>query len=259
VALHVHEWGPADAPAVVCLHGVRSHGLLFRKLAEERLAPRHRVLAPDLRGHGRSDWEPPWSFETHLDDLRETLDRTGVGEAVYVGHSFGGRLVLELAAREPERVERAVLLDPAIWVPPPVALEGAEAERLDRSFASAEEALEQRVVTSRLHHTPRELLEEEMREHLRLCDDGRYRYRYCQSAVVTAYAEMAHAPPPFERLRVPTLLVHGALSDVMPDVLVEVVREGLDELVQIVTVAGGHHVLWDAFAETATAIEPFLP
>jgi lipase len=177
---------------------------------------------------------------------------------VFVGHSFGGRLVLELAAREPERVERAVLLDPAIWVPPPVALDGAEAERPDRSFATAEEALERRVVTSTLLHTPHDVLEEEMREHLRLCDDGRYRYRYCQSAVVAAYAEMAHAPPPFDRVRARTLLVRGALSDVVPDVIVEVVREGLGELVEIVAVPGGHHVLWDAFAETAAAVDAFL-
>ena len=254
----MHEWGPADAQAVVCLHGVRAHGRIFRKLAEERLAARFRVLAPDLRGHGRSEWEPPWSNGTHLADLLETVERAGVDEAVFVGHSFGGRLVLELAAREPERVRRAVLLDPAIWVPPPVALDGAEGERADRSFASSQEALERRVVTSRLLHTPHELLEEEMREHLRLCDDGRYRYRYCQSAVVAAYAEMAHPPPPFERVRVRTLLVHGADTDVVPEVLVEVVRDGLGDLVEIVVVPGGHHVLWDAFAQTAAAIEAFL-
>ena len=258
MTLHVHEWGPADAPAVVCLHGVRAHGRVFRKLAEERLAARFRVLAPDLRGHGRSEWEPPWANETHLADIVETLDGAGIERAVLVGHSFGGRLVLELAAREPERVDQAVLLDPAIWVPPPVALDGAEAERSDRSFATPEEALERRIATSRLLHTPHELLEEEMREHLLLSDDGRYRYRYCQSAVVAAYAEMAHPPPPFERVHVQTLLVHGAQSDVVPEVLVEVVRDGLGDLLEIVVVPGGHHVLWDAFAETADAIDAFL-
>ena len=56
--LHLHEWGSADAPPVVCLHGVTSHGARFAHLAE-RLSG-FRVLAPDLRGHGRSGWEPPW-------------------------------------------------------------------------------------------------------------------------------------------------------------------------------------------------------
>ena len=59
--LHLHEWGDPGAPVVLCLHGVTGHGLRFRRLAEERLATRYRVLAPDLRGHGRSGWEPPWT------------------------------------------------------------------------------------------------------------------------------------------------------------------------------------------------------
>src|SRR2546429_4862026 len=67
--LHVHEGGPADAPPVVCLHGITGHGRRFRKLAEERLVPRFHVLAPDLLGHGLSDWEPPWSIKAHLDAL----------------------------------------------------------------------------------------------------------------------------------------------------------------------------------------------
>src|SRR5439155_10353681 len=102
---------------------------------------RFRVLAPDLLGHGLSDWEPPWSIKAHLDAVVSTLERLGVGAARWIGHSFGGRLVMELTARDRPRVERAVLLDPAIWVPPPVALELAEDERLERAFASHDEVL----------------------------------------------------------------------------------------------------------------------
>ena len=94
--LHLHEWGDHDAPAIVCLHGITTHGLRFRRLAEERLAHRFRVLAPDLRGHGRSGWEPPWNLSTHLADVIETVDAAGVGRATWLGHSFGARLILEL-------------------------------------------------------------------------------------------------------------------------------------------------------------------
>ena len=119
--LHVHDWGDPDAPAVVCLHGVTHDGAQFAGLAERLTG--FRVLAPDLRGHGRSGWEPPWDLATLLDDVLETVD---VASASWVGHSLGGRLVLELLAREPECVDRAVLLDPAIRLRPDIALELAD-------------------------------------------------------------------------------------------------------------------------------------
>src|SRR5438094_4954522 len=96
--LHLHEWGDPSAPAVVCLHGVTGHGRRFRRLAEERLAERFRVLAPDLRGHGRSDWEPPWTLRANLADVLETVGAAGVDRAGRLGHSYGGRLILDPAA-----------------------------------------------------------------------------------------------------------------------------------------------------------------
>jgi lipase len=251
----VHEWGAADAPALVCLHGVAGYGGRFRKLAEERLAGRFRVLAPDLRGHGRSEYEPPWSLEAHLEDVVETLERLGARPRVWLGHSFGGRLVLEATARG--LVERAILLDPAIWIPPPIALERAEGARADESFATVEEAIDRRAVTSSLRHTPRELLEEEMAEHLVRSHDGRLHYRFCPSAVVAAFGEMARPVPAFESLRVPTLLVRGLSSETVPDVFVEVYRDGIGDLLELVDVPGGHTVFWDAFVETADAIDAF--
>jgi lipase len=252
--LHVHEWGDPAAPPVVCLHGVNAHGRRFRKLAEERLAARFHVLAPDLRGHGRSTWEPPWTLARHVADVRETLRERGVDRAVFVGHSFGGRLALELTAAG--LVDRSVLLDPAIWVPPPIALERAEALRRDHAFASREEALAERAVLSPL--APRQLLDEEFDEHLVRGDDGRLRFRYSQAAVIAAYGELAQPPPDWSLVQVPTLLVVGAETDVVPEPVVDAVRHELGDLVEVVTVPGRHIVLWDAFDETADAIDAFL-
>ena len=160
--LQLHEWGDRDAPHMVCVHGVNAHGRRFRRLAEERLSRRFHVLAPDLRGHGGSEWEPPWTIATHAHDLLETLDDAGVRTATWVGHSFGGRLVLELGALAPERIERVVLLDPAIQLLPHVGFDFAERERADRAFDSPEEAIAARLDTA-VWTTPREHLEEENR------------------------------------------------------------------------------------------------
>src|SRR4051812_3200918 len=165
--LHAHTYGDPSAPPIVCVHGVTGHGERFRKLAEERLAAFH-VIAVDLRGHGRSSHEPPWNLETLVDDLLETApDR-----AIWIGFSLGGRLVAELAHAYPERVERLVLLDPALQLPVALAYESAEAECADTSFASPDEAIQARYDSGSVISTPREFLEEEMRQHLVQGDDG---------------------------------------------------------------------------------------
>src|SRR5918999_6352957 len=138
--LHTYEWGRADPGAIVCVHGVTGHGERFRRLAEDRLARAHRIVAPDLRGHGRSGWEPPWDTETHVEDLVETVDALGVGVVAWLGFSFGGRVVAELAERHAGRVERLVLLDPALQLPAAQCLESAEDERADETYGSADEA-----------------------------------------------------------------------------------------------------------------------
>jgi lipase len=254
LTLALHEWGDPRAARVVCLHGVTSHGRHFAMLAEDALDDFH-VLAPDLVGHGSSSYEPPWDIGAHLDALVEAV---GPGPAAFVGHSFGGRLAFELAARSTGAVSRLVLLDPAIHVPPHIALLAAENARRERTYVSFEEGIEQRYVESQLHRAPRELVEEELRTHLVPDDEGRYRYRYSQAAVVAAYGEMASAPPPFERARIPTLLVLGEQSYLPYEHLLDAHRAALGELLQVVVVPGGHTVLWEALEETAEAVVPFL-
>jgi lipase len=256
VLLQLHEWGDTAAPPLVCVHGVNAHGRRFRRLAEERLAQRFRVLAPDLRGHGSSEWEPPWTIATHAHDLLETLDDLGVHNADWIGHSFGGRLVLELAALAPERVARAVLLDPAIQLLPHVGFDFAERERVDRAYDTPEDAIAERLATGA--PTPREHLEEENREHLDQHADGKFRFRYCQSAVVSMYGELCTPPPAPETLRVPTLLVHAGQFGLVREEQLEAYERTLGDLIEVVAVPGGHIVYWDAFEQTAAAVDTFL-
>jgi lipase len=155
-------------------------------------------------------------------------------------------------------VTKLVLLDPAIWLPPEVALFAAESSRKERSYVSLEEAVELRYVESQLHGAPRELVETELRVHLAQDDQGLYRYRYCQSAVVAGYSELARRPPPFGDVRIPTLLLLGADSYLSYDHLLEAHRDALGDLLEVVVVPGGHTLLWDAFEETACAVTAFL-
>jgi lipase len=254
VSLTRYEWGDDHLPPLVCLHGVTSHGRHFRPLAE-RLAVRFHVVALDLRGHGDSLWDPPWNLEQHVDDV---LGAAPEESCVWLGHSFGGRVAYEVAAAAPDRVERLVLLDPAIWIPPNIGLGAAESARRDRSYDSFEEGIDRRYEESVLTTAPREVVEAELREHLVATDDGRWRYRYCQSAVVAAYGEMTRVPPPFTEVQIPTLVVLGETSYLPYDPLLEIHAAALGELLEVARIPAGHTVLWDAFADTADAIERFL-
>jgi lipase len=254
VSLARLEWGDEGSPPLVCLHGVTSHARHLGKLAE-RLADRFHVVSLDLRGHAGSTWEPPWNIEQHVADV---LEAAPAGKAAWLGHSFGGRIAYEAAAAAPDRVERLVLLDPAIRIPPHVALAAAENARRERSYVSFAEGIDRRYEESVLTTAPRDLVADELRLHLLEDDDGRWRYRYCQSAVVAAYGEMSREPPAFERVRIPTLLVLGETSYLPYDDLLDAHEAALGDLLEVARIPAGHTVLWDALDETVAAVERFL-
>jgi lipase len=249
-----YEWGDESLPPLVCLHGVTSHGRHFRPLAE-RLAQRFHVVALDLRGHGASVWEPPWNLEQHVADVLEAAPQA---PCTWLGHSFGGRVAYEVAAAAPDRVDRLILLDPAIRLPPYVGMVTAENARRDRSYVSFEEGIDRRYEESVLTTAPREVVETELREHLVPDDDGRWRYRYCQSTVVAAYGEMTREQPSFAQVCIPTLLVLGESSYLPYDALLDDHTAALGDLLQVVRIPAGHTLLWDALAETTDAIQRFM-
>ena len=109
-----------------------------------------------------------------------------------------------------------------------------------------------------LAHTPRDILEEEIAVHGVERPDGRIGYRYSGNSVGEAYMQLATPPPPFEALRVPTLVVVGSLSKIVGAGEIELYKQALGDLFTLEVVPGGHSVLWDAFEETAAAIDAFL-
>jgi lipase len=253
--LHVSEWGDPRGEPLVCLHGVTGYAGVYQRLAEERWHSR-RVLAFHLRGHGLSGWEPPWTFATHVADLAETSAALGVSTADWVGHSFGGRLVLELAAARPQLVRRAGLLDPAIQLLPEVALAAADFERREPVYGTAEDYIQERLLL--YPDSPRAAIEHEAAQHLEQQRDGSLRRRTCQTAAVSIYGELASAPPPPSTLTAEMLLLYAPAYGLVHEGQVEAYRHALGDRLRIVEVPGMHMVQWDAFDEVAAAIEQFL-
>lgn len=204
--LHTHLFGPDDGPQLLALHGLTGHGRRWRHLAERHL-PDVRVVAPDLRGHGRSPWAPPWNFEAHVRDLLGVLDAHTRGPVVVVGHSFGGALALHLAAAAPERVRALVLLDPAIGLPAERMLEIAELTVRYPDYTDAAEARSEKAHGD-WSEVASELLDAELAEHLVETDSGRVIWRVCVPALAASWGELAREEvlPP---ANVPTTLVRA--------------------------------------------------
>lgn len=256
MVLKTRRWGPSSPDSVVCVHGVAQHGGVFEEAGRRLAAGGHSVVAVDLRGHGDSGREPPWSTETHVEDLLETLDELGVERASWVGHSLGGRLVAALAAAVPERAQRLALLDPGLGVAPQRALRGAEIERLDWSFATVDGAINALLSNESMVAPDHDLVIAFVRGDLRKGPDGRFRFSFSPAAAVVAWSDVTLPPPAIAP--VPTLLVRPDAALVKDDEMERRYREALGEQLTVVAVPNGHNLLWESPSETISAIEQFL-
>lgn len=111
--LHGHTLSFVDSgsgPAVLFVHGLLGSHRNWAHLID-RLDDCHRVIVPDLFGHGASAKpEGDYSLGAHAGTLRDLLDRLGVDRVTLVGHSLGGGISMEFCYLFPERVERLVLV-----------------------------------------------------------------------------------------------------------------------------------------------------
>lgn len=109
---HVLTWGRPEAPKLFLLHGWMDVGASFQFLVDA-LARDWHAIAPDLRGFGRSAWQPQgYWFQDYVADLEALLAHFAPDEPVnLVGHSLGGNIVMHYAGARPRRVRRVVSLD----------------------------------------------------------------------------------------------------------------------------------------------------
>lgn len=254
--LNTHRWGPEEAEAVVCIHGVAQHGRVFKDLGERLAAAGRSVVSVDLRGHGDSGKEPPWNLSTHVGDVAETVRDLGIERVTWIGHSFGGLVAAAAAADSTEHTEAVVLLDPGLEVPPQRALRSAEIERLDWNFATADGALNALLSNETIFASPREVVAAYVKDDVRKGPDGRFRFSFCPSTVVVAWSEMTLPAPPIAS--VPTLVVIAGKPLFDSSRQQRRYEEEMGDLLTKVVVPNGHNVLWESPEETMGAIESFL-
>ena len=210
---HYRDWGNEAAPPLLLLHGHTHHARTWDTVARG-LADRYRVLAPDLRGHGETDWATEYTPERFAEDLGAFAGALDLRRFGLVGFSLGGHTAYPFAARHPEMVERLVLAettpepDPAAqewlrtWLHQPEVLDDPEAALLGAR------ALARRAPEDELRHW--------VLGNLKWHEDGRWAWRYdpalrpANRPTVRPDGATLWATVP--RLACPTLIVRGAES-----------------------------------------------
>ncbi len=123
--LHYTDTGPDDAPPVVLLHGFGAWSFTWRNQQAALRNTGYRVIAIDQIGYGASSRPkgPVYTTRTQAELMLGALDALGIRQAHLVGHSFGGRVAMQMAIIAPERVHSLALIDPEAFATerPPIA------------------------------------------------------------------------------------------------------------------------------------------
>jgi pimeloyl-ACP methyl ester carboxylesterase len=110
--LHYVDWGNADAPLLVLVHGGRDHCRNWDWLAEELRRDWH-IIAPDLRGHGDSEWSEDGTYMMagYIYDLAQLIHQLKVAPVTIIGHSLGGNIALRYSGLYPENVAKLIAIE----------------------------------------------------------------------------------------------------------------------------------------------------
>jgi pimeloyl-ACP methyl ester carboxylesterase len=272
--LHYVDWGNPGARPLLLVHGGRDHCRNWDWVAEDLRREWH-VIAPDLRGHGDSEWSRTGTYTTagYIYDLAQLIHQLGTTPVTIIAHSLGGNIALRYAGLYPENVARLVAIEglgPSprrmteqlkkpfpermrAWIDEQRGLSG----RLPRRYASIEDAFK-RMQGENKHLTP------EQARHLTVHgvnqnEDGTYSWKF---------DNYVRSWPPYDmrqedveaiwaRITCPTLLVYGKESWASnPE---EDGRARHFKHAKVVTIDGaGHWVHHDRLPEFLSLVRAFL-
>jgi pimeloyl-ACP methyl ester carboxylesterase len=226
--LHYVDWGNADKPPLLLIHGGRDHCRNWDWTAEALRDDWH-IIAPDLRGHGDSQWSPDGSYTMagYIYDLAQLIHQQRLAPVTIVAHSLGGNIALRYAGIYPESVARLVAIEglgPSRmlaelagktidtrmndWIREQRALAG----RLPRRYASIEDAF--RRMQEENPHLSAEQARHLTAQGVNQNEDGTYSWKF---------DNYVRAWPPYDmsrrdigslwsRIACPTLLLYGKES-----------------------------------------------
>ncbi len=217
--LSLREEGHGE-PTFLLIHGFGDGGFIWIDFLP-RLASISRAIAIDLRGHGDSDWDihSRYSATAHLDDVDFVIDKLGLTDIVFIGHSLGGEIAIRLAAQRPKLVRGIIIVD-----------FGPELDRMATAHIRREFVVESRVYWEHSEYIAH--LEEKLplicprlrrplaHSALRTRAQGGYELKR-DPAMATTFGPCGTSMlpalwPMLKEISCPALLVRGAASSVLP-------------------------------------------
>jgi pimeloyl-ACP methyl ester carboxylesterase len=254
-------WG-SDDPQVVLIHGGGQNAHTWDSVAMALDRP---LVAIDLPGHGHSDWrdDRDYSAVTNARTVAAVLSELAPNAGLVAGMSLGGLTLIHLAARRPDLVRRAVIVD----VTPNVAARVAALTARQRgsialtegppAFASFEEML--RAASATIPGRPIETLRPGVRHNARRLPDGRWGWRYDRSLTSdTARRDHMSLWADVAAIAAPVMLVRGSRSALVHDEDVAEFRAHQPSLRVEVVEGAGHSVQSDKPLRLVALIEDFI-
>lgn len=245
--LHYLDWGGSGTP-LLFLHGGGLNAHTWDVVAV-MLRGRYRCLALDQRGHGDSEWSPVVDYRigAHLGDIEGFVGEMGLERPILVGQSMGGLNAIAYAARYSDRMRAMVIVD----VAPEIGAAGAERIRdfsatpeLDSPDAFLERALKFNPLRDPA------VLRRSLYYNLRETPSGKWVFKHDQrrrsdDAMRWFSEERERLASEISKIKCPTLVVRGALSDILTDAAAEKFARLLPDGRWVRVEKSGHNVQGD--------------
>jgi esterase len=198
-----------QGPALVILHGLFGSGDNWNTVAKV-LANDFTVYTVDLPNHGRSDHTEQMNYPAMAEEVAEFMDQLGLAQAMVMGHSMGGKVAMQLALSDPDRISRLIVVDIS-----PKAYQHRHTGIFETLCAldlatlegrkQAEEHLAQGIENP--------MVVQFLLKSLYRNDQGQYAWRFNLPVLQSHYPEIAAAPSAEDPYQGPTLFIKGANSD----------------------------------------------
>jgi esterase len=237
VELNHVDTGGEGTPLLV-VHGLLGNADNWRSHVRQWQQGR-RVVAVDLRNHGRSPHAEGMSYAEMAEDLLALMDRLDIGRAHLLGHSMGGKVVISLARLAPQRVASLIVADIA-----PLAYGHGH----DAVFAGLRRLVEGRPANRReadallAEHVEDRAIRLFLATNLQRGETGGLVLRLGLDQIQAGYEAIMQAPAGEGAFHGPTLVLRGARSNYVTDDMLPALREVLPET-RVVTLEGAGHWL----------------